>query len=31
MTGGQFWRPVRYDGSCPCFKVLDAAFKPNFG
>jgi hypothetical protein len=27
MTGGQFWRPDVYDGSCPCFKVLDATFR----
>jgi hypothetical protein len=31
VAGGQFWRPVRYDGKCPCFKVADPAFKPNFG
>jgi hypothetical protein len=31
VAGGQFWRPVRYDGKCPCFKVVDPVFKPNFG
>jgi hypothetical protein len=31
VAGGQFWRPVRYDGKCPCFKVIDPVFKPNFG
>lgn len=30
VTGGQFWRTLAYDGSCPCFKVVDATFRPNF-
>ncbi len=30
MNGGQFWRADVYDGSCPCFKVLKAAFQPSF-
>jgi hypothetical protein len=30
VNGGQFWRPDVYDGSCPCFKVLDASFRPSF-
>ena len=30
VTGGQFWRPVVYDGPCTCWKVKDATFRPNF-
>ena len=30
VAGGQFWRPVIYDASCPCFKVANPNFKPNF-
>jgi hypothetical protein len=30
VTGGQFWRPVVYDGKCPCFRVADPTFRPNF-
>jgi hypothetical protein len=30
VTGGQFWRPVVYDGACPCFRVADPTFRPNF-
>lgn len=29
-TGGEFWRAAVYDGSCPCFKVPDGTWKPNF-
>jgi hypothetical protein len=30
IAGGQFWRPVVYDGSCPCFKVTDPNWRPHF-
>lgn len=30
LTGGQYWRPDVYDGSCGCFKVLDPTFHPSF-
>jgi hypothetical protein len=31
VTGGQYWRPLVYDGKCPCFRVADGTFRPNFG
>jgi hypothetical protein len=30
LTGGEYWRPDVYDGSCGCFKVLDPTFHPSF-
>jgi hypothetical protein len=29
-TAGQFWRPVVYDGACPCFRVADPNWHPTF-
>lgn len=29
-TGGQYWRPVQFDGACSCWKVTSAAFQPSF-
>lgn len=30
VVGGDFHRPLVYDGGCKCFKVRDANFKPGF-
>jgi hypothetical protein len=29
-TGGQDWRPIHYDGSCPCWKVDNPSWSPPF-
>lgn len=29
-TGGEYWRPDVYDGSCSCFKVANPTFAPSF-
>jgi hypothetical protein len=28
--GGQYWRVTRFDGSCDCWRVVDATFHPSF-
>jgi hypothetical protein len=29
-TGGEFWRPVQFQASCSCWRVLDPTFHPSF-
>lgn len=29
-TGGQYWRPITYSGSCGCWKVQNATWSPSF-
>ena len=29
-TGGEFWRPITFSGSCGCWKVQSAAWNPSF-
>lgn len=29
-TGGEFWRPITYHGSCQCWTVINPAWSPSF-
>jgi hypothetical protein len=30
LNGGDFHRPIQFDGGCSCWKVRDPTFKPGF-
>jgi hypothetical protein len=30
VTGGEFWRPDVFVGSCSCFRVINPTFQPGF-